>query len=667
MHKLFIKYAIPVLIIVDVMNAAPYQELVPNFNRRKSPAMIRQVDKPTLANLDYAAYINNPVRYDPEEFKPQVPATRPTIKDMTFNGSLISAVNTLAETPLTEKEKENPVAWIPLQNLLWTELKTDALKNIGSTINGYKWADPDIYKPYQEVTACYLHATNTGYEFWVKVEFSAWVGFLSGITDDDADGFLEIYGKLNCTSIDKEILPKIVEWIREEYQKDILTEEQVVDWITVLASYWYATLNTDIVDMSDQTEWPNKDTEKKIRKKLKKSIVKDPIAVVRGNPHGKPIYNVFLVSGMGEKKRVNTDSTAITTTTTTTISVIDTRILENFKENSSRFEKELSAYGGSYEAWYTGCNEIIEAQKKLLTVLPKEQMGFSGADDWVFFRKSLEYTIAEDLTAQETEKNPLIHISAFKEFLDRNNINLLFVTVPAKSEVYFENVGIKTDNESGEIIHPYGRKILADLQKAGVEVIDLLPHFLAAKNHDSDSTGNVYQRQDTHWTNRGLQITAKLIADRIKEYAWYSDLSSQKRSYKINDTTFTRMGDIIARLPEVDQTKYHPAVLKAQQVFNEDGSRYKGNRNDPIMLIGDSFTGVFELVDCKSAGVGAHIAAKTGLGVDIITSWGGGPLVRNKMLRARKNDLGAKRLIIYMMAARDLFNYSQGWEELKTQ
>ena len=57
------------------------------------------------------------------------------------------------------------------------------------------------------------------------------------------------------------------------------------------------------------------------------------------------------------------------------------------------------------------------------------------------------------------------------------------------------------------------------------------------------------------------------------------------------------------------------------------------------MLIGDSFTGVFELVDCKSAGMGAHIAAATGIPVDIITSWGGGPLVRDKMLRARSNNL----------------------------
>jgi alginate O-acetyltransferase complex protein AlgJ len=85
------------------------------------------------------------------------------------------------------------------------------------------------------------------------------------------------------------------------------------------------------------------------------------------------------------------------------------------------------------------------------------------------------------------------------------------------------------------------------------------------------------------------------------------------------------------------------------------------------MLIGDSFTGVFEAVDCKSAGVGAHIAAKSGLPVDIITSWGGGPMIINKVIRLRKNEMANKKLLIYMMTDRDLYNYAQGWEKLKIE
>ena len=82
------------------------------------------------------------------------------------------------------------------------------------------------------------------------------------------------------------------------------------------------------------------------------------------------------------------------------------------------------------------------------------------------------------------------------------------------------------------------------------------------------------------------------------------------------------------------------------------------------MLIGDSYTGVYEHIDVKSAGIGAHITAKSKLPVDIITSWGGGPLVRNKMMRTRKKDMASKRLVVYFMTARHLYNYKQLWEPL---
>ena len=126
---------------------------------------------------------------------------------------------------------------------------------------------------------------------------------------------------------------------------------------------------------------------------------------------------------------------------------------------------------------------------------------------------------------------------------------------------------------------------------------------------------------------------------------------------------------VIGLILGINIVSYHCrplALIKAKRVIMPEGKPYKGIRNAPVLLIGDSFTGVFELVDCKSAGVGAHIAQKTGLPVDIITSWGGGPPVRNRMVRTRKDYMGYKRAVIYLMVARDLYNYVQGWQDLKT-
>jgi alginate O-acetyltransferase complex protein AlgJ len=294
-------------------------------------------------------------------------------------------------------------------------------------------------------------------------------------------------------------------------------------------------------------------------------------------------------------------------------------------------------------------------------------MGIVGGDGWLFFRKSADYILSPDLSRQSQDKNPIPRIQEFKAYLDKNNINFLFVAVPCKEELYYEKLGIQTTQATGAIIAPYGRKILADLQKNGIEVIDLLPRFLEAKSADAGSTEQVYQKQDTHWTDRGLQIAAKLIAGRIRQYSWYGNCAGQIRSYTAIDTTFLRQGDIVERIPEALKINYPAATLQARQIIAPDGKKYKPDPSGPIMLIGDSFTGVFELVDCKSAGIGANIAERTGLPIDILTSWGGGPMIMNKMVRLRMKTMGQKRLVIYMMTARDLCNYTQGWEKLNVE
>ncbi len=623
--------------------------------------MVRLISEPTLANLDYAAYINNPLRYDIEKFKPKKPKNQPKLEEITYQGVLLNPVNTLAETPLTKEETNAPFAWAPIHNALWESEKVDFLAKLGSAISAEKWADPDIFKPYQEVVSGFIHQTESGPEIWVKIEFSPWVKFIKAVSDEDEDGFKEIYGKLNLEKVKKEVLEKTLRWIRKEYMQKLLNYEQIIEYMNVLASYWYPSLNTDLVDMTDQTKWPNSNTEKKIRKKLKKFSVENPVTVIRGDPHGKlPIYNVFLVKGMRKEKETDQNQQVASTSPKT----LDTAVSKNIKQNQQRFLDELKRYK-DYPNWEKSLGFFINAQKNLLSKLPESQKAIQGKGDWLFFRGSLDYTTAGDMTQQENSKNPIPHLIELKRYFDSLNINLLFVPIPTKVEIYYDQLGPEAPKNTTAIIHPWGRHLLKTIQASGIEVIDLLPHFLAAKAEDDKHKENVYQYQDTHWSNRGIQITAQVVAERIKQYAWYNQLGDFLVEFTTVDTSFSKLGDIVDKLPESDKTKYHPAQLQAVQVRKPDGNRQRGDRSAPIMLIGDSYTGVYELIDVKSAGVGSHIAAKTKLPVDIITSWGGGPLVRNKMMRARHKDMPAKRLVIYIMTARHLYDYKQRWEPLK--
>ena len=285
------------LCLTQLISAAPFTQVNKNYNRITSRVMIRKIAVPTLANLDFAAYSANPVRFDPAPQSPKRPVKKAVLADMTFGGSLTNQCATLAQTPLTDAEKESPMAWDPLQNKLWEITKSDAVAQVVGRIIGYKWADESIFIPYQEIAAVYLHGQGDAAELWVKVEFKPWASVVldKSIGDEDKDGFKDIYGKLNLASVDKAMLGKAIEWMRNDYCKTILTKDQIVDWANVLASYWYPKLNTDVVDMTGQTKWPTPETEKDIIKELKGMTVDNPVVVIRGTPYGKKLFNVYLV------------------------------------------------------------------------------------------------------------------------------------------------------------------------------------------------------------------------------------------------------------------------------------------------------------------------------------------------------------------------------------
>ena len=49
---------------------------------------------------------------------------------------------------------------------------------------------------------------------------------------------------------------------------------------------------------------------------------------------------------------------------------------------------------------------------------------------------------------------------------------------------------------------------------------------------------------------------------------------------------------------------------------------------------------------------------------DLVMSYGGGPNVRQKLMRRGADALSSKKLVIWLMTARDLYNYWEEWEPL---
>jgi alginate O-acetyltransferase complex protein AlgJ len=646
----------------------PYVEAVPGFNRTKSQVMIRHIAVPTLANLDFAAYDRNPLLCDVPERKPKKNPSPATVEGLTFVGALLRPVDAIAATPLTADEKSRPIAWKPFVKRAWEVVKDDRLQFPAGKISGYKWADPLVFQPYQEVTTLYLHDDNGSVELWVKVEFAPWVAFLSSVNDEDNDGIREIYGMLNTRDMSADSLAKTIAWVRHDYAVRLLTPQEQTDWAVDLASYWYPTRNTDILDLAKSGIWPDLRTGKKILRELGGVTVQWPLAVIEGKPVSpdKPVYNVFVVdrkAGAASGAQVDDASPGSKAAPETPGAVIDIALADNFRNNNRTFTDEVTRYG-TYRQWEQRNLPFFDGVRVWLHSFPPGQMGLEGKDHWLFFRKSFDVMLGGDITRQAETANPLPHLVELKNFLAQQGVELLFVPVPNKEEIYYDHLSDSIPGPAIPLVNPYARKFLADLQQAGVEVIDLYGSFLDAKRGDSATGVPVYQPHDTHWTGRGMEIAADRIAGRIRQSAWYTGFRDTV-SYTVRDTVIVRQGDLAERLPADRQAAYPPYSLPARRVFNPDKTPYTVNHPAaPVLLIGDSFTGVFELVDCRSAGIGSHIAYRTRVPVDVITSWGGGPVVRQKMLRMREHYLDRKRVVIYLMVVRDLFQSPQVWEPL---
>ena len=105
-----------------------------------------------------------------------------------------------------------------------------------------------------------------------------------------------------------------------------------------------------------------------------------------------------------------------------------------------------------------------------------------------------------------------------------------------------------------------------------------------------------------------------------------------------------------------------PLRAMASGAISAIGMPLVGLSNTPVLR---NLTAVYELMDAEHAGVSAHIARAVGYPLDLVMSYGGGPNVRQKLLRRGWDSLSSKRLVIWMMTARDLYDYWEDWESLQ--
>lgn len=632
------------------------------YRRLASRVLVRSIARPSRASLDYAAYHANFMNADPA---PEVlPPPGPPRTENAFGGVLApdSLTGSVAATALSADERKHPLALSPLVELLASRkiAGADRLEDVLARIRSETWglaAGPQWVR--QTATLAFLHEPGQGrpVELWLKIELAPWFRAFSSAPDEDGDGVPEIYGRIAESALGD--ATEIVRFVRSEYEGRVLTAAQVKAWAHQLASYWYPSYNTDLV--ATPAGWPASDTEPEVRQELGALAFAQPTVVMRGKPQGTPVYNVFLVEGAS-----GGDAPDRTAASPAPPKLAPSKPTPDVGPVKQAITAELAAHGGAWNAWAAELGALKTALGKRLDAMPAGSKALRGQDGFLFFGQSLAYLLGGDLEKQKGDRNPVPVIVEFQKLLARRGVDFLFVPVPTKVEVFPDKVGGPGDTGlaafAGKVANPFERKLLLDLAKRGVETIDLLPPLLAARAHNAAEP--LYQVQDTHWTTRGLELAATIVAERVRRYPWYPALARHRRGYTTRSETFARHGDLYARLPEAERGKLEPESLVGHQVVNADGTLYEDDPDSPIVLLGDSFTGVYQLMDCEHAGISAHLAKELGYPIDLVMSYGGGPNVREKLVRRGLDKLGSKKLVIWMMTARDLYDHTEGWQPL---
>ena len=344
----------------------------------------------------------------------------------------------------------------------------------------------------------------------------------------------------------------------------------------------------------------------------------------------------------------------------------------------------------------------------------------AASDRWLFYRQDVEFLVQPSPLDVRSAKldNPVKAIEKFRDQLKAKGVELLVVITPGKPSIYTERLTGRDSRvagiENAAGLQSHGKKILDSLTRAGFNTVDLYTPLLAAKSRDSEE-GPLYLNDDTHWTPRGAELAADVIAKKVREMVDAGTVKFRKTDdvrYIASDSLADRMGDVgemsglnkfnvfkvqkvtghvvlqqnikerTEKLP-VDSTCVEAAKSACQKndscftaqsalcerdtvLYDTSITPFKDDfRKSEILILGDSFSRIYQTDSPVNAGWIAHFAKNVNRPVASIVSDGGAStLVREKLAR-KASVLKGKKLIIWEFVERDLRFGAEGWKDVE--
>jgi len=166
--------------------------------------------------------------------------------------------------------------------------------------------------------------------------------------------------------------------------------------------------------------------------------------------------------------------------------------------------------------------------------------------------------------------------------------------------------------------------VIDRLREKGVETVNLFAVFRGFRQTaEREVDGAMYLAHDTHWSPRGVRLAAEGIAERIHRLDW---LVAGECAYQRNAVEIQRDGDIVRMMQLPDHQRFYTAAeMRCQQIIRKrDSLVYRDDPHSPVLLLGDSFSGIYHRDEPGSARLIAQLAYELKMPLTSISGLKGG-------------------------------------------
>ena len=203
-----------------------------------------------------------------------------------------------------------------------------------------------------------------------------------------------------------------------------------------------------------------------------------------------------------------------------------------------------------------------------------------GEDGWFFSAEEFKNVSSADITAA------VDRIAEVQQDLDARGIRLVLAPLPAKSDIYSEEVPSLV---RGPAMAEAYNAFAAALKDRGIVTADTRPALLAAKPF-----GEVFLKSDTHWSPSGAKATAEAVQTSLQVAGIALPSESVTAQWQ---TPVSLWGDLTKFVtspdyaPTVGLTQESVPIYRTTVNAAADGADIFGDDTAvPVMLVGTSYS-----------------------------------------------------------------------------